>query len=97
MSDDEEEVEEDPRIAKLYSFAEKHCDEDGKYKGDGSDFVELLDKVGTADAIVLGGMWAGPALYCRAHFAVAALIDTDEMTISASRCPFLKLCRLQRC
>ena len=78
MSDDEEEVEEDARIAKLYSFAEKKCD-DGSYDlKAGDEFAAKLDELGTADATVLGGMWAGPANMCRAHFAVAALIDCDD-------------------
>ena len=89
MSDDEEqEVEEDPRITKLYSFADKRSDEDGKYgkKGDTSDidgeaFATLLDEVGTDNAIVLGGMWMGEASLARAYFTVAALIDADEVTI----------------
>ena len=60
MSDDEEEVEEDARIAKLYSFAEKKCD-DGLYDlKAGDEFAAKLDELGTADATVLGGMWAGP-------------------------------------
>ena len=45
-----EEVEEDARITKLYSFAEKRCDEDGKY-GEGKE----ADK---SDA--------RPCRYCRA-------------------------------
>lgn len=96
MSDDEEqEVEEDPRITKLYSFADKRSDEDGKYgkKGDTSDidgeaFATLLDEVGTDNAIVLGGMWMGEASLARAYFTVAALIDADEVTID--KCVELK-------
>ena len=91
MSDDEDdEVGEDPRISKLYSFAEKRCDDKDVYgKGskfedpDGSGFVGFLDELGTGDAKVLGGLWAGPADMCRAHFIVAALIDTDDMKLSA--------------
>jgi hypothetical protein len=95
MSDDEAEVEEDPRIGKLYNFADKRSNDDGLYgeKGDNVDksgeaFAQLLDEVGTNDAIVLGGMWMGEASLCRAHFAVAALIDTDETTLD--KCVELK-------
>ena len=93
MSDDEE-VEEDARITKLYSFAEKRCDEDGKYgegkeaDKDGSEFAALLDSVGVESAIVLGGMFMGEPSLCRAHFTVAALIDADEMTVA--KCVELK-------
>ena len=86
-SDEEEEVEEDWRITKLYAFADKRCDDDGKYSSgkesdpDGEAFASLLDEVGTENATVLGGMWMGEASLARAHFTVAALIDADEVTI----------------
>ena len=90
MSDDEDEVEEDPRISKLYNFSTKQEDDNGLYMkdADGTQFVKLLDESGTDDAKVLGGLWAGPAAYCRAHFAVAALIDADE--VSVAKCVELK-------
>lgn len=68
MSDDEEEVEEDPRIAKLYGQADKATPE---------SFAALLDELGTKDAIVLGGMCSDHPT-ARAHFTVMALIDLDD-------------------
>ena len=96
-SEDPEEVEEDPRIARLYNFSDKQCDDDGLYNkdADGSAFVKMLDEVGTADAIVLGSLWAGKAVYARAHFAVAALMDADEMTVA--KCLELKRVPLKAC
>lgn len=95
-SDSDAEVEEDPRIVKLYSFAEKQCNEDGLYALDkGTKFAEFLDECGTADATVCGGIWAGPANLCRAYFAVAALVDAEEMAVS--KCVELKRAPLKAC
>jgi hypothetical protein len=72
MSDDEEEIEEDWRIAKLYGAADKATPE---------SFAALVDDVGTKDAVVLGGMCTD-APTARAHFVVMALIDPDDGTLA---------------
>ena len=68
MSDDEEEVEEDPRIATLYGKADKLSPE---------AFAALVDELGTKNAVVMGGMCTDHPT-ARAHFVVMALIDLDD-------------------
>lgn len=72
MSDDEEEVEEDFRIAKLYGAADK-LEPDA--------FAALVDEVGTKDAVVFGSMMMDPPA-ARAHFVVMALIDLDDGSLA---------------
>ena len=55
MSDAEDEVEEDPRIAQLYNFVSKRYDDDGKYTGSPQELVDYVAKLGTDKAIVHGG------------------------------------------
>ena len=84
MSDAEDEVEEDPRIAQLYNFASKRYDDDGKYTGEPQEIVDYVAKLGTDKAIVHGSMMLNPAV-ARAYFIVMALVDADgedEPTIS---------------
>lgn len=59
----------------------------------GEAFAQLLDEVGTDNAVVLGGMWMGEPSLCRAHFAVAAIIDADEVTVA--ECVALKRAALK--
>ena len=68
MSDEEEEVEEDWRIAKLY----KACD-----KATPDEFNALVTELGVKDAVVMGGMCMDAAT-ARAHFVVSALIDLED-------------------
>ena len=69
MSDDEDdEIEEDPRIGQLYSAADKKSPE---------EFAAYVDSLGTKDAIVFGGMCTD-APTARAHFVVMALIDLED-------------------
>ena len=74
MSDDEEaeEVEEDGRIAKLYSKADKATPE---------EFAALVDELGTKDAIVYGSMCTDHPT-ARAHFVVMSLIDLDDGSLA---------------
>jgi hypothetical protein len=67
-SDEDDEVEEDPRIGKLYAKADKLAPQ---------EFAALVDELGTKDAIVMGGM-CSDAPTARAHFVVMALIDLDD-------------------
>ena len=76
MSDAEDEVEEDPRIAQLYNFASKRYDDDGKYTGEPQEIVDYVAKLGTDKAIVHGSMMLNPAV-ARAYFIVMALVDAD--------------------
>lgn len=76
-----DEPEEDERIAQLYSFASKRCDSDGLYTGNGAEFAAKLDSLGTSSAIVLGSLAMNPATV-RAHFAVNALCDVDDVSLS---------------
>mmetsp|Transcript_66134 Transcript_66134/g.147648 ORF Transcript_66134/g.147648 Transcript_66134/m.147648 type:complete len:159 (-) Transcript_66134:768-1244(-) len=71
--DEEEdgEIEEDGRISQLYSFAEKHA------QSEPARFVEYLDELGVAHAIVLGGLCTD-AETARAHFVAQSLLDADE-------------------
>mmetsp|Transcript_21353 Transcript_21353/g.45834 ORF Transcript_21353/g.45834 Transcript_21353/m.45834 type:complete len:183 (-) Transcript_21353:412-960(-) len=71
-SDEDDEAEEDWRIAKLYAAADK---------ASADDFALLLDEVGTKDAIVMGGVMMD-ALCARAHFVVMALLDADDGSIA---------------
>merc|ERR1719453_1432858 len=82
MSDSEPEdiTEEDARIVKLYTIAEKQVDGNGKYSGDVSEFVQLLDELGTKEAIVYGGM-CFDANIARAHFVIMALIDAEDISV----------------
>eukprot|EP00994_Dinema_validum_P004448 NODE_2499_length_686_cov_56.084772_g2043_i0.p3 GENE.NODE_2499_length_686_cov_56.084772_g2043_i0~~NODE_2499_length_686_cov_56.084772_g2043_i0.p3 ORF type:complete len:201 (-),score=91.86 NODE_2499_length_686_cov_56.084772_g2043_i0:84-626(-) len=70
MSDSE--AEEDARIDQLFAFVADHT-KDGEFTAV-PEFVALLDKLGTEDAIVLGGMCFDPALV-RAHFVTMAALD----------------------
>ena len=71
-SSEEEEVEEDPRIAKLYS----KCD-----KLEPEAFAAYVEELGGKDAIVLGGMCTDAAA-AKMHFVVHALIDADDGTLA---------------
>ena len=72
MSDDEDEPEEDWRIAKLYGVADKSSPE---------EFAALVDEVGTRDAVCFGSvMMDRPS--ARAHFVVLALIDLDDGSLA---------------
>ena len=75
MSDDEldEEVE-DERIGTLYLRADKCSPE---------EFVALVEKLGTKDAIVYGNLLMDAAV-ARAMFVVSALLDADDQTIAES-------------
>ena len=73
-SDDEEEAGEDERISTLYAFADKHTPK---------EYVTKLDELGTAGAIVLGGMCTA-AETARMHFVVMSLLDADEDTTLAA-------------
>ena len=74
MSSDEEDepAEEDPRIAQLYGAADKKSPE---------EWAQLVDAVGTKDAIVYGSMCMQHQ-NVRAHFVVMALIDADDGTLA---------------
>ena len=72
MSDDEDEAEEDWRIAKLYGAADKSSPE---------AFAALVDEVGTKDAVVFGGVMMDRPT-ARAHFVVLALIDLDDGSLA---------------
>eukprot|EP00966_Prymnesium_polylepis_P146750 3389739-Prymnesium_polylepis.1 len=70
----EEEAEEDPRITQLYAAADKSTPE---------AFAALVEQVGTANAIVYGGMCTdGPT--ARAHFIVTAILDADDQSVQES-------------
>ena len=57
MSDDEDEpLQEDARIVQLYNFADKRCDEDGKYTGDAKEFSDYVESLGTDSSIVNGSI-----------------------------------------
>jgi len=71
--DEDEEVGEDPRIAKLYGLSDKTSPE---------DYVAKLDELGTAGALVLGGMCT-VAETARMHFVAMSLLDADEDTTLA--------------
>uniref|UniRef100_A0A6U5L5X4 W2 domain-containing protein n=1 Tax=Calcidiscus leptoporus TaxID=127549 RepID=A0A6U5L5X4_9EUKA len=72
MSDEEDEAEEDWRIAKLFAAADKSSPE---------EFAALVDKVGTKDAIVFGGVMMDQPT-ARAHFVVLALVDLDDGSLA---------------
>jgi len=72
-SDEEEvEVEEDWRIAKLYGAADKATPE---------SFSALLDELGTKSAVVQGGMMLDHHI-ARSHFVVMALLDADDGSLA---------------
>ena len=97
MSDDEAEAEEDSRIASLYNFASKRCDDDGKYTGDAQEFSDYVTKLGTDKAIVHGSVFMNKTV-ARAHFIVMALIDADgEDEPSIAECITLKKGPLKAC
>ena len=97
MSDAEDEVEEDPRIAQLYNFASKRYDDDGKYTGEPQELVDYVAKLGTDKAIVHGSMMLNPAV-ARAYFIVMALIDADgEDEPTVAECVTLRRTALKAC
>ena len=97
MSDAEEEVEEDPRIAQLYNFASKRYDDDGKYTGEPQEFADYVTKLGTDKAIVHGSMMLNPSV-ARAYFIVMALIDADgEDEPTVAECVTLRRTALKAC
>ena len=97
MSDDEAEADEDSRIASLYNFASKRCDDDGKYTGDAQEFSDYVTKLGTDKAIVHGSVFMNKTV-ARAHFIVMALIDADgEDEPSIAECITLKKGPLKAC
>lgn len=69
--DEDEEPEEDYRIAKLYAAADKSTPE---------QFAALVDEVGTKDAIVYGGICTD-APSARAHFVLMALLDAEDGSV----------------
>lgn len=73
-SDEDEEIGEDKRIATLYAYADKHGP---------AEYVAKLDELGTASAVVLGGMCT-VAETARMHFVVMSLLDADEDTTLAA-------------
>ena len=97
MSSDEDEMEEDSRIATLYNFACKRCDDDGKYTGEPQEFSDKVTELGTDKAIVHGSVMLN-APVARAHFIVMALIDADgEDEPSVAECITLKRGPLKAC
>ena len=72
MSDEDDDPEEDFRIARLYKVADKASPE---------EFAALVDELGTKDALVFGGMCMDSKT-ARAHFVVMALIDLDDDSLA---------------
>ena len=75
-SDEDEEPEEDYRIAKLYGAADKSTPE---------QFATLVDEVGTKDAIVYGGICTD-APSARAHFILMACVREIELATGSASC-----------
>ena len=98
MSDDEDEpLQEDARIVQLYNFADKRCDEDGKYTGDAKEFSDYVESLGTDSSIVNGSMMMNRPV-ARAYFIVSALIDSDgEEEATVAECINLKMKPLKAC
>jgi hypothetical protein len=71
-SSEAEVAEEDWRIAKLFSVADKATPE---------EFATLLAEVGTKNAVVHSSMMLNP-LIARSHFVVMALLDADEGSLA---------------